>query len=325
MDVRVYSNASAIELFLNGKSLGRKPMPRDSHLEWKVAYQPGKLLARGFDAGGKEIASDLVETTSTASAVQLIPNSAKIQADGEAVSVITVRVNDAAGRTVPDAANQISFTLNGPGKIIGVGNGDPASHEPDKFIETVGAAAVGEWRTRAIDARTDGPETAIAFDDSSWERARDPRWDEKREDPPASVFRGTFKLADPAPDATITLLLRAVGDSQTIYVNGHLLGKNLRNDPAGYAYKLDRALLQPDRNVVVIFSTRFANKGDQLFHWNGPGPAAIQVVTPAPQWKRSVFNGLAQVIVQSTNEAGEIKLIATSAGLEPAHLSVVSQ
>jgi beta-galactosidase len=325
IDVRVYSNASAIELSLNGKSLGRKAMPRDSHLEWKVAYQPGKLLARGFNADGKEIASDTVETANKAAAVQLTSNSATIQADGEAVSIITVRVIDADGRLVPDAANQVAFTLTGPGKIIGVGNGDPSSHEPDKFIETVSAVGVNEWRTHVLDARTDGQETAISFDDSSWERARDPRWDEKREDPPASVFRGTFKLADLAPDATINLLLRAVGDLQTIYVNGHLLGKNLPNDPAGFSYKLDRALLQSDRNVVVIFSTRFANKGDQLFHWSGPGPAAIQVVTPAPQWKRSVFNGLAQVIVQSTEEAGEIKLTATSAGMKAADLRIVSQ
>jgi beta-galactosidase len=325
IDVRVYSNASEIELFLNGKSLGRKPMPRDSHLEWKVAYQPGELLARGFDVAGKEVASDTVETTGAAAAVQLVPSSAKIEADGEAVSVITVRVNDAAGRMVPDAVNQVSFTLTGPGKIIGVGNGDPASHEPDKFIESVGEVAVTQWRTHAIDARTDGPETAIGFDDSSWERARDPRWDEHREDPAASVFRGTFKLPDLVPDAAVTLLLRAVGDSQSIYVNGHLLGKNLANDPAGYAYKLDRVFLQPDRNVVVIFSTRFANSGDQLFHWSGFGPAAVQVVAPALQWKRSVFNGLAQIIVQSTAVAGEIKLTAASAGLAPANVRIVSQ
>jgi beta-galactosidase len=325
IDVRVYSNAREIELILNDESLGRKPMPRDSHLEWKVAYQPGKLLARGFDAEGKEIASDTVETTGTAATMQLIPNFAKIQADGEAVSVITVRVNDAAGRMVPDATNQISFALSGPGRIIGVGNGDPASHEPDRFVELVSEVTVSGWRTQATDARTDGPETATDFDDSFWERARDPRWDEQREDPPASVFRGTFKLMNLAPDAVINLLLRAVGDSQTIYVNGHLLGRNLPNDPAGYTYKLDRSWLQPDHNVVVIFSTRFTNKGDQLFHWSGHGPAAVQVVTPAPQWKRSVFNGLAQVMVQSTTKVGEIKLTATSAGLKSSDLRIVSQ
>jgi beta-galactosidase len=137
INVRVYSNADAIELLLNGKSLGRKPMPRNSHLEWTVDYQPGTLVARGFDADGKEVASDVVATTGPAAVVQLIPNQEKIMADGESVSVVTVRVNDANGRMVPIADNLVSFSVSGPGKIIGVGNGDPASHEPDKYIETV--------------------------------------------------------------------------------------------------------------------------------------------------------------------------------------------
>jgi beta-galactosidase len=325
IDVRVYSNADAIELFLNGKSLGRKQMPRDSHLEWKVAYQPGTLAARGYNAAGNEVASDTVETAGPAAAIQLIPNTARIAADGESVSVVTVRIDDAAGRMAPTAGNLVSFSLSGPGRIIGVGNGDPASHEPDKFIETVRAVPVGEWRTRSIDARADGPETAPSFDDSSWEKARDPRWDEHRVDPPASVFRGQFTLPADAGGAAINLVLRSVGETQSIYVNGHALGVNPPRDPVGYTYSLDRALLLPGRNVVTIFATRFAGKGAQLFRWNGPGPAAIQVVAPAPQWKRSAFNGLAQLIVQSTPRAGEIKLMAASPGLAPSEVEIASQ
>jgi len=325
INVRVYSNADAIELLLNGKSLGRKPMPRNSHLEWTVDYQPGTLVARGFDADGKEVASDVVATTGPAAVVQLIPNQEKIMADGESVSVVTVRVNDANGRMVPIADNLVSFSVSGPGKIIGVGNGDPASHEPDKYIETVQSVPVLDWRTLAIDARNAGPESEPGFDDSSWEKARDPRWDEHRVDPPASIFRGQFILPAGAGNAAITLVLRSVGETQSIYVNGHALGVNLARDPIGYTYKLDRDVLVQGRNVITIFSTRFQNRGDQLFHWDGPGPAAVQVVTPAPQWKRSVFNGLAQVIVQSTRQAGEIKLTATSPGLQPAQLAIVTQ
>jgi len=325
IDVRVYSNADAIELFINGKSLGRKPMPRNSHLEWKVAYEPGMLVARGYNAAGREVASDTVETAGPAAAIELIPNVAKVGADGESVSVVAVRINDAAGRIVPDAGNLVSFSLTGPGRIIGVGNGDPASHEPDKYIETVRAIPVAKWRTRSIDARADGPETNPAFDDSSWEKARDPRWDERRIDPPASVYRGAFNLPADSQDAAIALVLRSVGETQSIYVNGHALGLNLRRDPVGYTYALDRGLLQPGRNVVTIFATRFTNKADQLFRWDGPGPAAVQVVTPAPQWKRSAFNGLAQVIVQSTRQAGAMKLTAASPGLAPAEIEIASQ
>jgi beta-galactosidase len=177
----------------------------------------------------------------------------------------------------------------------------------------------------AIDSRNSDPESKPGFDDTSWDKARDPRWDEHRVDPPASVFRGQFILPAGAGNAAITLVLRSVGEMQSIYVNGHALGVNLARDPIGYTYKLDRDLLVEGRNVVTIFSTRFQNKGEQLFHWDGPGPAAVQVVTPATQWKRSAFNGLAQVIVQSTQRAGEIKLTATSPGLQPAQLAIVTQ
>jgi beta-galactosidase len=317
IDVRVYSNAAAVELFLNDKSLGRKTMPRDSHLEWKVAYEPGRLVAVGYGKEGKEVAQDKVETTLAPAAVQLIPSDTKIAAGGAAVSVITVRVNDAQGRMAPTAGNLVSFHLTGPGRIIGVGNGDPASQEPDKYVESVRSIPVTDWRTRAAEPGSN---------DSAWEKARDPRWDENRIDPPASDFRGTFYLPAGFDGSLVKLVLRSVGDTQSIYLNGHLLGQNLKPDPVGYEYVLDRSMLQPGRNVVALYVTRFseANKKMQLFRWDGAGPAAVQVVTPAASWKRSVFNGLAQVIVQSTAEAGEIRLTATSSGLTPAQVNITS-
>jgi beta-galactosidase len=129
------SHCEEVELFLNGQSLGRKPMTKNSHLEWPVKYTPGTLLARGFK-GGKEILTAKVETTGQPATVQLTPHRATLQADGEDVSVITVQVADAQGRMIPTAENLITFELTGPGKIIGVGNGDPSSHEPDQFIDT---------------------------------------------------------------------------------------------------------------------------------------------------------------------------------------------
>jgi beta-galactosidase len=325
IDVRVYSNAAEIELFLNGKSLGRKAMPTDSHLEWNVPYQPGKLYAQGYDAQGKKIASDAVETTTAPAAIQLAANDTKIAADGRAISVITVRVEDTEGRTVPDSANPIQFHLTGPGKIIGVGNGDPASHEPDQYVETVSKIVVANWRTKSADSIADGPETAPAFDDSAWEKARDPRWDEKRIDPPMSVFRGYFDLPANAAGSALKLLLRSVGETQSIYLNGHALGDNLKFNPVGYEYTIDPSQLQPGRNVVAIYATRLeADKKLQAFTWNGPGPAAIQQIQPAPTWQRSVFHGLAQVIVQSSPQPGTIQLTATSPGLTESTVTFTS-
>jgi beta-galactosidase len=133
IDVWAQSNCEEVELFLNGQSQGRKKMEKNSHLEWKVKYAPGTLLARGY-TGGKEILTTKVETTGEPTVIQLTPHQAELKADGEDVSVVTVQVNDPQGRMVPVANNTITFEIAGPGKIIGVGNGDPSSHEPDQYV-----------------------------------------------------------------------------------------------------------------------------------------------------------------------------------------------
>lgn len=132
IDVWCYSNCKQVELFLNGQSLGKKPMSQYSHLEWKVKYEPGALTAKGYDDEGKIIAEDKVETTGKPAAVVLEPNQTTIKADGADISLVIVRIVDVQGRTVPVATNAVTFTVTGPGQLIGVGNGDPACHEPDK-------------------------------------------------------------------------------------------------------------------------------------------------------------------------------------------------
>ncbi|MEO7934519.1 MAG: beta-galactosidase GalA [Chthoniobacterales bacterium] len=136
--VWVHSNCDEVELFLNGKSLGKQTVQPLHHLEWKVKYQPGTLLARGFK-GGKEVLTDKVETTGQPATLKLTTDRATIAADGADgadVAVLTVQVADAKGRMIPTAGDAIAFEITGPGKIIGVGNGDPSSHEPDQFVAT---------------------------------------------------------------------------------------------------------------------------------------------------------------------------------------------
>ena len=132
IDVWVYSNADSVELFLNGKSLGRKQMIPNSHLAWSVPYQPGTIEARGW-RHGRQLAAK-VETTGAPSALQITADRAVVRADGEDVSILTVSALDNQGREVPIADNLVTFDLNGSGAIIGVGNGDPSSHEPDKYL-----------------------------------------------------------------------------------------------------------------------------------------------------------------------------------------------
>jgi beta-galactosidase len=138
IEVWVHSNCDEVELFLNDKSFGRQTMKKNSHLEWKVKYEAGTLLAKGF-TGGKEVLTDKVETTGQPAAIQLTPDRGSINADRQDVSVITVQVNDAQERFVANAGNEITFAIEGPGKIIGVGNGDPSCHEPDVM-------SAGSWK-----------------------------------------------------------------------------------------------------------------------------------------------------------------------------------
>ena len=134
IDVWVNSNADNVELFLNGKSLGKKDMPRNSHLQWSVNYEPGTLEAVAFKAGKK--LTTKVETTDLPGEVVVTPYKTTMLADGKDATVINVSVVDRQGKEVPDANNLIHFSLRGDAKIIGVGNGDPGSHERDKYFDT---------------------------------------------------------------------------------------------------------------------------------------------------------------------------------------------
>ncbi len=135
IDIWINSNADNIELFLNGKSLGKKNMPHNSHLNWSVNYEPGTLQAIGYRNGRKLIAE--VETSDAPNTIVVTPYKTTMLADGKDVSVINISIIDKNGVEVPDANNLIHFSVQGDAKIIGVGNGDPSSHEQDKFNDTV--------------------------------------------------------------------------------------------------------------------------------------------------------------------------------------------
>jgi len=133
VDVWVNTNADNAELFLNGKSLGKKDMPRHGHLQWSVNYQPGTLEAVAYKHGKK--LTTKIETTGAPSEVVVTPYKTTMLADGRDATVINITVADKQGRLVPDANNLIQFSISGDAKIIGVGNGDPSSHEADKILD----------------------------------------------------------------------------------------------------------------------------------------------------------------------------------------------
>ena len=137
IDVWVNSNADNVELFLNGKSFGKKDMPRNGHLQWSIPYEAGKLEAVAYKNGRKLVSS--IETTGDPAEIVITPYKTTMLADGKDATVINVSAVDKQGREVPDADNMIQFSVSGDAKIIGVGNGDPSSHEADKILE-------GNWQ-----------------------------------------------------------------------------------------------------------------------------------------------------------------------------------
>lgn len=144
INVWCQNNCESVELFLNGKSLGKKNMEKNSHLEWNVPYEPGTLEARGIK-NGKTIITK-IETTGEPYKIVLVPDRETINGDGEDISVITVSVTDEKGYEVPNTDNLITFDLKGDGKIIGLGNGNPSSHEPDKFLN-------GGWQRKLFNGK----------------------------------------------------------------------------------------------------------------------------------------------------------------------------
>jgi beta-galactosidase len=131
IQVHCYTNCEEVELWLNGKSLGKQKAEAYKKLIWSAIYKQGKLEAKGYKAG-KLVIKDIVETTNAPAKITLDSDVSTLKADGCDVAVIRVVIKDDKGRVVPTANNLVKFEIEGAGKIIGTGNGNPTSHEPDK-------------------------------------------------------------------------------------------------------------------------------------------------------------------------------------------------
>lgn len=326
--VDALSNCQEVELFLNGASLGRKAMKPNSKLTWKVKYAPGTLSAKGFDAAGKVVAETKVETTGEATTLRLTPDRKSINADGEDVAVFTVAAYDAQGRLVPVAQNKINFDLAGPGRIIGVGNGDPGCHEPDTYVASVPArrVALNEWRWQVAkvagssDAR---PEYTTGFDDSVWNTLKGQGGGEQATittDDTRAIYRAHLALtAEELSGSGVQILFNGCDDEGWYFVNGQFVGETHDWD-AKPAFDITKFLHAGDNVIAVLCSN-----GGELGGLN-PNVTVDIALKPKPvQWSRSLFNGLAQIIVQSTRDAGEINLTARADGLTPDTTTVRTQ
>lgn len=154
LPVIAYTNMNSVELYLNGKFYGEKrvefprqgtscgwncyeetqvfPTTADLHLSWDVPFEPGVLKAVGKDRDGEVLITKEIVTTGAPHAVHLSAGREQIRANGRDVTHIRVEIRDSNGNVVPTANNLVQFSIEGPGKIIGVDNGNPADHDPHK-------------------------------------------------------------------------------------------------------------------------------------------------------------------------------------------------
>ena len=218
---------------------------------------------------------------------------------------------------VPDADNEIYFSIKGPGKIIGVGNGNSSSHEADKYFETIKRIKIENLKELPVPNLKNRRETAAGFNDSNWKPAFQNQNEDWREYTDSLlVIRGKFNLPEITKETEVNLFTKSITEDQSIFVNGKLIASNIKRDDPNQSFKLDHSLIKEGVNDYAITGKRFKKKNQ----WDTPNtdPGLLQVIYPAKQWKRKVFNGLAQVILQSTKQQGEITLTAISPGLKPA-------
>ena len=147
IEVRVTTAAHSAELYLNGRLLeeGRQPMPLYSSLAWIVPFARGNLTAVAFDATGAVLATHSVLSAgggatlraSVADPYLHSHNASEIMADGQDVALITVELLDAGGILVPNADLNVTFSVTGPGVVLGTTNGKTNTSDPIPQLESL--------------------------------------------------------------------------------------------------------------------------------------------------------------------------------------------
>ena len=169
--VYVYTNAAEAELFLNGKSLGRKTKGKDTtpikvafknwkeadyntpyRLRWDVPFAPGELKTVAYQ-DGKVVAEDKRITASAPSGISLSADRPTIKSDGSDLSFVTVKITDKDGNFCPLADNNVKFTITGPGEIAAVDNGDATSTESFQAHQRKAFSGMALVVIRSIDGK----------------------------------------------------------------------------------------------------------------------------------------------------------------------------
>ncbi|UZK66255.1 glycoside hydrolase family 2 TIM barrel-domain containing protein [Sphingomonas sp. M1-B02] len=140
--VEVMSNAEEVELFLNGRSLGRKPRNADdSAIAWTVDFAPGEIRAVGY-RGGRKVGEDVLRTAGAPAAIRLVPEATRLGTGFDDVTAVRVEVVDAKGVLVPTATDSVTLEVSGPATLVAYDNASVTDHTA--FTSPIRAVAGGK-------------------------------------------------------------------------------------------------------------------------------------------------------------------------------------
>ena len=133
IDIPVMTNAASAELFLNGRSLGRQEVERRDWQRcrpvWRAAFEPGELCARAYDGQGNLIAEDIRRTSGDSASIVLSAEDSALLANGEDMTFVTITMADDNGLPVDNAIDRVHVAVTGPGRLLGLDNGDSTDRE----------------------------------------------------------------------------------------------------------------------------------------------------------------------------------------------------
>ncbi len=136
IDVRVYTNAPKVALFLNGTLIGEKTLAHTEEdnmiADWQLPFEAGTLKAIAYDENGVEIARDEASSFGDAASLHLTANRSQVTADGSELIFVTIDALDTDGHAVANANNRVHVTVTGEGMLAGLDNGDSTDCEPYK-------------------------------------------------------------------------------------------------------------------------------------------------------------------------------------------------
>jgi hypothetical protein len=125
--VRCVANTEEVELFLNGVSLG-KNTPQNKTANWRIVFQPGELLAKGYN-NGREVTQQKLVTAGEAKAIQATSDRLNLSIHRDSIAHVAIRLVDKHGIIAPQADDEIEVVVTGPGEVVAMESGDLSSHE----------------------------------------------------------------------------------------------------------------------------------------------------------------------------------------------------